>query len=95
LTDYLPRYPPTVIDEVATQLREAGLLHISRTDNRLLPPSPGKNGIYQEVVAVILGTTFIDTSGGTRCRHAVQAAAQASGTPRPPSNTSETAANAL
>ncbi len=93
LTDYLPSYQPIVIDEVATQLREAGLLHISRTDNRLLPPSLGKDGIYQEVVAIMLGTTSTDTSGGNRCRLAVQAAVQASGTPGPPNSSSEAAAN--
>jgi hypothetical protein len=61
-----------------TQLREAGVLHVSQNDNRLLPASPGKGEDYQEVVAIILGTDTADTKGGVRSMLALEAAAKAS-----------------
>jgi membrane protein len=81
LTGYLPRYQPAIIIEVVTQLCEAGVLHVSQTDNRLLPASSGKGGDYQEVVAVILGTNTTDTDGGARSRLVMEAAAKACNTP--------------
>lgn len=81
LAQYLPHYQAAVITEVVAKLREAGLLHVSQTDNRLLPASPGKGNDYQEVVAIILGTDTADTSGGARSIRAMEAAAVASSTP--------------
>ena len=78
LADSLPNYAPAVIIEVVTQLRQAGLLHVSLNDNRLLPASTGKGEDYQKVVASILGTDTADTKGGARSMLAMEAAAKAS-----------------
>lgn len=76
LVDSLPQYDPAVITEVVTKLCEAGLLHVSQTDNRLLPASPGKGADYREVLTIILGTDTADTSGGARSIRAMKAAAE-------------------
>lgn len=83
LAAFLPHYQPTVVAEVVTKLREAGLLHVSQTDNRLLPASAGKGYDYQEMMTVIFGTDNADTSGGARSRRAMQAAAEALSEPLP------------
>ncbi len=82
LSEYLPHYQPAVITEVVTKLRTAGLLHVSQTDNRLLPAAPGKGAYYQEVATIILGTETADTGGGARSILAMTAAAEAVGDPR-------------
>ncbi len=81
LAEYLPGSQRAVTTEVVTKLREAGLLHVSQSDKRLLPASTGKGFNYQEVVAVILGTDTTDTGGGARSTRAMAAAASASNTP--------------
>ena len=82
LVESLPHYQPAVIAEVLTKLRAAGLLHVSQTDNRLLPAAPGKGAYYQEVAAIILGTETADTGGGARSSRAMIAAAEAVGDPQ-------------
>ncbi|MBU1567777.1 MAG: YihY/virulence factor BrkB family protein [Proteobacteria bacterium] len=78
LTDYLTHYNPAVIDEVVTKLQGAGLIHVSQTDNRMLPASPDTGADYREVAAIILGTDTADTSGGLRSIQAIKAAAESS-----------------
>ncbi len=81
LVDSLPHYQPAVVTEVMKKLQEAGLLHFSQTDNRLLPGSQGKGANYREVLTIILGTDTVDTSGGARSIRAMKAAAEAIGDP--------------
>jgi membrane protein len=82
LVDSLPYYQPAVITEVVTKLRTAGLLHVSQTDNRLLPAALGKGAHYQEIATIILGSETADTRGGVRSSRAMKAAAEAVGDPR-------------
>jgi hypothetical protein len=82
LVDSLPYYQPAVITEVVTKLRSAGLLHVSQTDNRLLPAALGKGAHYQEIATIILGSETADTRGGARSSRAMKAAAEAVGDPR-------------
>ncbi len=77
LVDSLPHYQPAIITEVVTKLQAAGLLHVSQTDNRLLPAAPGQGVHYREVAAIILGTDTADSSGGARSNRAMKAAAEA------------------
>lgn len=77
LVRLLPQYQPAIIAEIVTKLREAGLLHVSQTDNRLLPASPGENRYSQEVITLIFGTDTAATSGGARSIRAIKAATEA------------------
>jgi membrane protein len=75
----LPRYGSTLIAEVASTLQNAGLLHVSQTDDRLLPASPEKSYDYQAVVTTILGNEAPESDGGTKSIRVIQVAAAASG----------------
>jgi membrane protein len=78
LAGNLPPYSPLILSEVLTSLRSGGLLHISQSDERLLPALPPEHYRGKEVVEIILGTEVPDTDGGTRSFSVVEAAAQAS-----------------
>ncbi len=80
LAEYLPHYQPTIINEIATKLQETGLLHVSQSDNRLLPASLGKSDDYRALVAIVLGNDTADSSGGARSKCALAAAAEACST---------------
>ena len=73
----LPTYGPPLIVEVTATLENGGLLHLSRTDHRLLPAAQEKICDYGAVVAVILGTEAPDSEGGKSSRRALAAAAAA------------------
>ncbi len=73
----LPTYGAPLIVEVTTTLEHGGLLHLSRTDHRLLPATPEKACNYEAVVAVILGTEAPESEGGRKSRRALAAAAAA------------------
>ena len=60
----LPEYPETVLQEVVAQLQEASVLHLSQSNQQLLPSEPMKNFDNQTVVDIILGTDAPDTEGG-------------------------------
>jgi len=77
LAAYLPHYGPAIITEVVVKLREAGLLHVSQSDNRLLPASSIKGHDVEAVVATILGTETAATQGGALSIQAIKAAARA------------------
>ena len=73
----LPTYGPPLIVEVTATLENGGLLHLSRTDHRLLPAAQEKICDYGAVVAAILGTEAPDSEGGKKSRRALAAAAAA------------------
>lgn len=82
LTSCLPHYEQAVITEVLHKLRLAGLVHVSQSDNRLLPASQVEGDRYQAVVTTILGTDRAETAGGARSLQVIEAAAtRAIGTP--------------
>ena len=81
LSDTLLHYQPSIIVEVVEKLQEAGLVHVSKNDNRLLPSSTDKSRDYREIVTIILGGVTAGTSGGARSLRAIAAAAEASGIP--------------
>ena len=83
LAESLPQYQPAMITEVLAKLREAGIILVSQSDNRLLPATPAEAEEYQKAVAIILGTDTTKTSGGTRSRSVITAAAEASVTRAP------------
>lgn len=60
----LPEYPEEVLQEVAAQLQEASVLHLSQSNQQLLPSEPMNNFDDQTVVDIILGTDAPDTEGG-------------------------------
>ena len=78
LTDSIPHYPPLVIEDVAKELIQAGAIHVSQTDDRLLPLSPLEQFSKQKIVGIILGTDAPDTVGGHLSRKAIEAAAMKS-----------------
>jgi membrane protein len=81
LASSLPHYEQAIIAEVLHTLRLAGLVHVSQSDNRLLPASTVEGTLYQAVVPTILGTDRADTAGGARSIQAIEAAIRAIGSP--------------
>ncbi len=76
ISDCLPEYAPILLTEIVAQLCAAGLLHVSRTENRLVPASPDHSDIYQRIVAEIFGTETVETAGGRTSTRAIEAAIQ-------------------
>jgi membrane protein len=74
LLESLPQYDCTMIAEVMAKLQRGGLIHVSQSDNRLLPASPEEAKDYQKAVAIILGTDTVKTCGGARSLNAMAAA---------------------
>ncbi len=62
----LPEYPETVLEEVIAQLQGAGIIHLSQSNQQILPAEPVKNFDNQTVVDIILGTDVPDTRGGNQ-----------------------------
>ncbi len=62
----LPEYPETILEEVIAQLQGAGIIHLSQSNQQLLPSEPMKNFDNQTVVDIILGTDVPDTRGGNQ-----------------------------
>ena len=77
LTGSLPPYSLPIIAEVLGMLKAARLIHISQSDERLLPASPSKQYNRKAVVRIILGAQAPDTSGGAQSIQAIDAAAEA------------------
>jgi membrane protein len=74
LVNNLPYYSPLTISDVADDLIKAGVIHISKTDNRLLPITPLEEFDRQQIVNIILGTETLDTAGGILSREVIEAA---------------------
>lgn len=79
LASELPHYAQVMIEDVAEQLRSAGLFSRSENDGRLLPTMPSRQCTSQEIVLTILGSSTADTPGGMRSRRAIENAGQESG----------------
>jgi membrane protein len=74
LADALPHYAPLMITDTLDELMKAGMIHVSQTDDRLLPMSPIEEYDRQIIVSIILGTDAPDTTGGIMSRKAIEAA---------------------
>lgn len=74
LADSLPHYSFPVIQDALKELIKSGVVHISQTDDRLLPTSPLEQYDRQKIVDIILGTEAPNTTGGILSRKAIQAA---------------------
>lgn len=72
----LPEYPQTVLEDVLSQLREGGVIHLSETGKQLLPAEPKKNYKQQNIIDIILGTQAPDTQGGNQSLQAIKGAGQ-------------------
>jgi membrane protein len=81
LAGNLPPYSPQLIAEVLARLQQSGLIHISQSDERLLPSSPPEQYDAKTVVEIILGTEAPDSNGGRKSITAIDAAAQATEMP--------------
>lgn len=76
LTELLSAYPPRLIGEVLAVLEQAGLIHVSQRDERLLPGSPRESYDAGAVVRTLLGAAEVpETPGGEMSREAIKAAA--------------------
>ena len=84
LTDHLPPYPQPVVAEALALLKAGGLVHVSQSDDRLLPTSPLEQYDGKSVVEIILGAEAPDTKGGKRSIAAIQAAAETTRSVEPP-----------
>lgn len=74
LAGNIPHYPPLIIEDAVGVLVKAGVVHVSRKDDRLLPVSPSEQYDRQKLVNLILGTDAPDTTGGLLSRKAIEAA---------------------
>ncbi len=74
LAESLSHYYPLIINETLDKLTQAGVIHSSQTDERLLPAFPLEQYDRQKIVNIILGTEAPDTAGGTLSRRAIEAA---------------------
>ena len=64
LCQQLPEYPEPVLQKVLSQLLDAGIIHLSSTNKRLLPSEPMKSFNRQSVIDTILGSNAPDSFGG-------------------------------
>lgn len=74
LPSLLPSYPQQLIEDVADQLLEADVIHLSKTDGRFLPLLPKDKFDSQTIVQTVLGKDAPDTTGGKRSIAAIEAA---------------------
>jgi len=74
LADHLPQYSPQMLQLVFERLKEAGVVHLSQIDDRLLPAAPLEQYDKAEIVKLVLGTDAPDTSGGVLSSKAIEAA---------------------
>ncbi len=70
----LPEYPQVVIEEVLAQLQKGEIIHLSQTNEQLLPSEPVKSFDNQTVVNTILGTDAPDTPGGNQSLQTIRGA---------------------
>ncbi|MDK9708393.1 MAG: YihY/virulence factor BrkB family protein [Desulforhopalus sp.] len=77
LASCLPDYDQAVISEVLAKLRQAGLVHVSQSDGRLLPASQVEGDLYRAIVVTIFGTNTTDTEGGAKSLQVMEAATKA------------------
>ncbi len=70
----LPHYSPLSINDALDELIKAGVVHLSQTDDRLLPISPLEEYDRQQIVNIVLGSDAPDTAGGILSRKAIEAA---------------------
>jgi hypothetical protein len=70
----LPHYARLIVTDTLDALMQAGVVHISQTDERLLPISPMEGYYRQNIVSIILGTDAPNTAGGSMSRKAIEAA---------------------
>ena len=80
LANHLPCYTPAIITLVLEHLRQAGFLHISQSDKRLLPVSTDDVANYRRIVLALLGDDTADTTGGLRSKNVMAAATDKAGT---------------
>lgn len=82
LAGSLPSYPRPIVVEVLAILKAGGLVHVSQSDERLLPASPSGQYNGKAVVEIIFGDEIPDTTGGKQSFMAIEAAANAASDPR-------------
>lgn len=73
----LPGYPPQLVRETVSLLRSTGMVHVSRSDDRLLPAAPPDQYRPEEIVGVVFGLDLPDSPGGTMSSTAMEAARKA------------------
>jgi membrane protein len=84
LAGTLPLYPQPIVAEVLSMLKAGELVHVSQSDERVLPTSPLEQYDGKSVVEIIFGAEGPDTKGGKRSIAAIQAAAEATRNVHPP-----------
>lgn len=84
LIELLSDYPPQLVTETVTLLRTAGIVHLSRSDDRLLPGISREHYRPEEVVGRVLGTQALSSAGGKMSSAAIEAAMKASNAPSAP-----------
>ena len=70
----LSNYPPQTVKDVLSELQDAKIIHISQTDQRLLPTTPSDNYNSLDIVKVILGDEPLDSPGGQKSMQIIHAA---------------------
>lgn len=78
LPSILPSHSPSIIEDVVGLLVKTGQLHVSKTDNRLLPTLPEEQYDSGMIVKTILGSEGSDTAGGRQSLGAIEAAEEKS-----------------
>ena len=81
LAGSLPSYPQSIVAEVLAMLKAGELVHVSQSDERLLPTSPSEQYNGKAVVEIVFGNEIPDTKGGMQSLRAIEAAANAAGDP--------------
>lgn len=74
LIQALPSYTPEIITSLTTTLIDRDIITTTEEDERLLPLFPESKYDPSAVVEIILGKEAPETTGGKRCRTAIQAA---------------------
>jgi membrane protein len=77
LPEKLAPYSPTLLSDVLELLISRGLIHISQSDERLLPASSSEHYSGKDIIELLLGTEVPNTDGGLRSLRVVESAAQA------------------
>jgi hypothetical protein len=76
LPEKLAPYSPTLLSDVLELLISEGLIHISQSDERLLPASFSEHYNGKKIIELLLGTEVPNTDGGLRSLKVVESAAQ-------------------
>jgi len=72
IVELLPQYPPKMLEKALLELQQAEAVHLSQTDERLLPMTPLEQYENQVVVDIILGSDAPATTGGKRSLQAIK-----------------------